>query len=60
MVRSHPLADGLFGTRVLHLYLFVLYPLKSGGITKWHNSCNTDPSAPILPPDMYYLMVMVW
>ena len=25
-------------------------------ITKWHNSCNTDPSAPIFPQNMQCLM----
>ena len=29
-------------------------------ITKWHYSCNTDPSAPIFLPNMHYLMVKVW
>ena len=50
----------MFGTRVLHLlYLSGFYPLMSGGITKWLNSCNTDPSAPILLPNTHCLMVMV-
>ena len=29
-------------------------------ITKWHNSCNTDPSAPIFLPSVQCLMVKVW
>ena len=29
-------------------------------ITKWHNSCNTDPLAPIFLSNMHCLMVMVW
>ena len=29
-------------------------------ITKWHNSCNTDPSAPIFLPNMHCLIVKVW
>ena len=29
-------------------------------ITKWHNSCNTDPSAPIFLPNVHCLMVKVW
>ena len=29
-------------------------------ITKWHNSCNTDPSAPIFLSNIHYLMVKVW
>ena len=32
---------------VTSLYLSGFYPLMTGGITKWHNSCNTDPSVPI-------------
>ena len=47
MYGRYPLPYGLFGTRALHLlYLSGLYPLMSGGITKWHYSCNTDPSSP--------------
>ena len=29
-------------------------------ITKRHNSCNTDPSAPIFLLNMHSLMVKVW
>ena len=29
-------------------------------ITKWHNSCNTDPSAPIFLQNMQCLVVKVW
>ena len=29
-------------------------------ITKWHNYCNTDPSAPIFLSNMHCLMVKVW
>ena len=29
-------------------------------ITKWQNSCNNDPSAPIFLQNMHCLMVMVW
>ena len=29
-------------------------------ITKWHNSCNTDPSAPFFLQNVYCLMVKVW
>ena len=29
-------------------------------ITKWHNSCNTDPSASIFLLNMHCLMVKVW
>ena len=29
-------------------------------ITKWHNSCNTDPSAPIFLSNMHCLIVTVW
>ena len=48
MYGRYPLPSGLLGTRALHLlFLSGLYPLMSGGITKWHNSCNSDPSAPI-------------
>ena len=57
----YPLPYGLFGTCALHLlYLSGYYPLKSGGITMWHNSCNTDPSVPILSQNMHCMMVMVW
>ena len=50
MYGRYPLSYGLFGTRALHLlYLSGFYPLMSGRITKWHNSCNTDLSAPIFP-----------
>ena len=48
MYGRYPLPYGLFGTNALHLlYLSGIYPLMSGGITKWHNSYNTDLSAPI-------------
>ena len=61
MYVRYPLPYGLFGTSALHfLYLSGYYPLMSGGITMWHNSCNTDPSVPILSPNMHCLMVMVW
>ena len=50
MYGLYPLAYGLFGTDALHLlYLSSFYLLKSVGIIERHNSCNTDPSAPILP-----------
>ena len=56
----YPLLYGLFGTHALHLlYLSGFYPLMSGGITKLHNSCDTDPIAPIFPPNTCYLMVVV-
>ena len=29
-------------------------------ITKWHNSCNTDPSAPFFLQNMQCVMVKVW
>ena len=29
-------------------------------ITKWHNSCNIDPSAPFFLHNMQCLMVKVW
>ena len=29
-------------------------------IKKWHNSCNTDPSAPIFLSNMHCLIVKVW
>ena len=29
-------------------------------ITKWHNSCNTDPSAPFFLQKMQCVMVKVW
>ena len=51
MYCCYPLPYGLFGTCAFHLlYLSVFYLLMSDGITKWHNSCNTDPSAPIFDP----------
>ena len=51
---------GLFGTRaLLLLYVSGYYTLLSSGITMWHNSCNTDPSVPIVSPNMHCLMVMV-
>ena len=28
--------------------------------TKWHNSCNTDPSAPFFQQNMQCVMVKVW
>ena len=60
MYSRYPLPYGLFGTRALHLlYLSGFYMLMSGGVTKWHNSCNTDPSAPIFPPNTHCGMVMV-
>ena len=60
MYGRYPLPYGLFGTRALHLlYLYGFYPLMSGGTTKWHNSYNTDPSAPIFPPNTLCLRVMV-
>ena len=56
-----PVPYGLFRTRALHLlYLSGYYPLMSGGITMWYNSCNTDTLVPILSPNMPCLMVMVW
>ena len=36
------------------------YQSKYKEITKWHNSCNTDPSAPIFLPNVLCLMVKVW
>ena len=61
MYVRYPLPYGLFGTCALHLlYLSGYYLLMSGGITMWHNYCNTDPSVPILSPNMQSLMVMVW
>ena len=60
MYGRYPLPYGLLGTRALHLlYLSGFYPLMSGGITKWHCSCNTDPSVPIFSPNTLCLMVMV-
>ena len=60
MYGSYPLLYGLFGTHALHLlYLCGSYPLMSGGITKWHNSCDTDPSVPIYTPKTHCLMVVV-
>ena len=29
-------------------------------ITEWHNSCNTDSSAPIFLSNMHCLMVKMW
>ena len=61
MYVRYPLLDGLFGTRALHLlYLSGYYLLMSGVITMWHNSCNTDPSVPILSTKMQCLVVMAW
>ena len=44
--------------------LKTVYPLKlglvGGIITKWHNSCKTDPSAPIFLSNMHCLMLKVW
>ena len=55
MYGLYPLLYSMFGTCALHLlYLHVFLPLKSGGIIKCHNSCNTDPSAPILSPNMNF------
>ena len=60
MYGCYPLPYGLFGTCALHLlFLSGFNLLMSGGITKWHNSYNTDPSAPIFPPNKHCLMVMV-
>ena len=38
------------------LYKAGYYKLMSGGITIWHNSCNTNPSVPILSPNMHCLI----
>ena len=60
MYGSYPLLFGLFGTHALHLlYLSGSYPLMCGGITNWHNSCDTDPLAHIFPPNTHCLMVVV-
>ena len=60
MYGRYPLLYGLFGTHTLHLlYLSGFYPLMFDGITKLHNSCDTDPSVPIFPPNTHCLMVVV-
>ena len=40
--------------------LSVLLQTSYSKITKWHNSCNTDPSAPFLQQNMHCVMVKVW
>ena len=36
------------------------HSLRGGIITKWHNSCNTDPSVPIFLQNVQCLIVQVW
>ena len=40
--------------------LSVLLQTSYSKITKWHNSCNTDPSAPFFLQNMHCVMVKVW
>ena len=34
--------------------------LTKYALSKWHNSCNTDPSAPFFLQNMHCVMVKVW
>ena len=49
-----------FTKYVLSVIIQTSYCKNYEVITKWHNCCNTDPSAPIFLSNIHCLMVKEW